>query len=63
MEKCNLLTELQFSYREKHSTYMALLDIIDEISEPIDNKHLSIGIFLDLSKAFETIDHQIQLNK
>ena len=45
---------------EKHST---LLDIIDEISESVDNKHFSIIVFLDLSKACDTIDHQILLNK
>ena len=63
IEKCNLLSEHQYGFREKHSTYMALFDIIDEISESVDNNHFSIGVFLDLSKAFETIDHQILLNK
>ena len=59
---CNLLSEHQYRFREKYSTYMALLDIIDEISESVD-KHFSICVFLDLSKAFNTIDHQILLNK
>ena len=39
------------------------LDIIDEISESVDNKHFSIGLFLDLSNAFDTINHRIRLNK
>ena len=63
IEKCNLLSEQQYGFREKHSTYMALLDIIDDISESVDNKHFSIGVFLDLSKAFDTTEHRILLNK
>ena len=35
---------------------MALLNIIDQNSQEIDNKNFSIGIFLDLSNAFDTID-------
>ena len=52
IEKCNLLSEHQYGYREKHSTYRALLDVIDEISESVDNKHFSICVFLDLEKVF-----------
>ena len=37
--------------------------LVDKISSNIDNKKHSIGIFLDLSKAFDTIDHQILLRK
>ena len=42
---------------------MALLNIIDQISTEIDNRRYSVGIFLDLSKAFDTIDHNILLTK
>ena len=40
---------------------MALLNIMDEISVEMDNRKYSIGIFLDLSKAFDTVDHNILL--
>ena len=53
VDKCNLLTEYQYGLREKHSTYMALLTMIDKISDSLDAKKYSIGIFLDLSKAFD----------
>ena len=61
--KSNLLTEYQYGFREKHSTYMALLNIIDQISESLDIKKYSIGIFFYLSRAFDTIDHRILLQK
>jgi hypothetical protein len=61
--KYNFLSENQFGFRENHTTHMALLKIIDHISRAMDEKEFSIGIFLDLSKAFDTIDHKILLSK
>ena len=63
IQKSNILCENQFGFREKHSTYMALLNIIDQISQQLDSKTLSLGIFIDLSKAFDTLDHNILLTK
>ena len=48
----------QFGFR-KNSTYLALMDLVDNTSKNIDEGNYSIGIFLDLSKAFDTIDHTI----
>jgi hypothetical protein len=59
----NLLNRQQYGFRKKHSTLMALLDIYDVISNAIENKEISIGIFLDLSKAFDTINHSILVKK
>ena len=59
----NILTPNQFGFREKYSTFMALLNLVDRISDKIDNKEYSIGIFMDLSKAFDTVDHDILLSK
>ena len=47
----------------KSTTYMALLKLMDEISNELDNKNHSIGIFIDLSKAFNTIDHVLLCQK
>lgn len=42
---------------------MALLDLVDKISTALDNNEYAIGIFLDLSKAFDTVNHAILLSK
>ena len=42
---------------------MALIDITDKISQAIDNRLYSAGIFIDLSKAFDTVDPLISLSK
>jgi len=38
---------------------MAVLEMTDKISKAIDNNYFSIGVFIDLSKAFDTLDHNI----
>ena len=42
---------------------MAILDLVDKISQKIDLKNYSMGIFIDLSKAFNTINHKISIDK
>ena len=59
----NILTHNQYGFREKHATYMALLNLVDDISNEINNKSYSIGVFIDLSKAFDTLDHKLLLTK
>ena len=63
MEAFNFLTDKQYGFREKHSTYMALVELLDRISEEIDDKKFSLGVFIDLSKAFDTINHKVLLSK
>src|ERR1043165_713463 len=59
----NLLYPFQHGFQPGHSTSMSLLDIQDKISMAMDNNEYSIGIFLDLAKAFDTVDHRILLAK
>mgnify|MGYP003416941264 CR=1 FL=1 len=49
LETNNLLTDKQYGFRGNHSTYMAIIELIDKISEDLDNKKFSLGIFVDLS--------------
>ena len=58
-----LLYKLQFGFQKEKSTSMALIMLVDKISEALDKGDLAIGVFLDFSKAFDTVDHQILLQK
>src|SRR6218665_3180870 len=63
VEKLELLSPMQFGFRKHHSTEMALIKIQDMITKAIDNKKHSLGIFIDLAKAFYTVDHSILIKK
>ena len=52
-----------FGFREKHSTNHALISITEKIREALDNNNFACGIFIDLQKAFDTVDHNILLQK
>ena len=59
----NILCVNQFGFREKHSSYMALITLVDHLSEALEKGDAAIGIFLDFSRAFDTVDHDILLLK
>ena len=53
----------QFGFRKDHSSYMALMVLIDKLTECLENGDYVIGVYLDFSKAFDTVNHQILLSK
>ena len=63
LDKNNILNECQFGFRSGHSTTQAILLITDKIQRAIESRLYSCGIFLDLSKAFDTVDYCILLAK
>ena len=63
LSKNDVLYCKQYGFRTNHSTYMAVLDFVNEINKAFDNDMYTLGIFMDLSKAFDTINHDILLNK
>ena len=58
-----ILFNKQFGFKAGHSTGYALLDLIDQVSDSLNDKSYFVGIFIDLSKAFDTVDHKILLKK
>ena len=62
-EENKLLFDNQYGFRPKHSTEHAALELIDRIINTMDTNEITLNIFIDLSKAFDTIDHTILLNK
>ena len=63
LEKKKVLFKKQYGFRENHSTDHAILSIIHNIQLAIDKRDFSCGIFLDFSKAFDTVNHKILINK
>ena len=59
----DIFSNFQFGFRQKHSTSHALLTFIEKVTQAIDKHSHMLGIFLDFSKAFDTINHKILLKK
>ena len=63
LENNNILFKNQFGFRKNNSTIFALLQITEKIRETIDKGKFGCGIFIDLRKAFDTVNHKILLQK
>lgn len=63
LEKNKLLTNSQFGYRQERSTKLASTFVFDDIRKHIDNGQMVGAVYIDLTKAFDTVGHGILLNK
>ena len=59
----NLLYCKQFGFQKGHSPEHTVLQFIEQINQSFEKNEFTLGVFVDLSKAFDTVDHQILLKK
>jgi hypothetical protein len=63
IDKNQILSKHQYGFRKSRSTEFAIIELVDKITKGIDQGQYTLGIFLDLSKAFDTINHRILIEK
>ena len=63
LDEFNLIYPKQYGFRKKYSTNHALISIVEQIKNNLDNKTFSCGVFVDLEKAFDTVNHKVLIKK
>ena len=59
LTKNNFLFDKQFGLRKGHSTEHALIELLNRIYDSFNENKYSLGVFIDLSKTFDTVNHDI----
>jgi len=63
LHKYSLLYQYQFGFRHHHSTSLALIELCDNLYSHLDQHEVVVGMYFDLQKAFDTVNHKILLQK
>ena len=63
IDKHKSLTDSQYGFRTNRSTSLALAELIEEVTNSMDKIKFAVGVFIDLKKTFDTINHEILINK
>ena len=62
-DKLNVFSPTQFGFRTNYSTSLAITQVHEYILRKLDDRQTVCGIFMDLAKAFDTVDHNVLLFK
>ena len=63
LDKENILYKFQFGFRKSHSTNHAIISMVEKVNQALDTGKVLVGVFLNLKKAFDTVNHKILLDK
>jgi hypothetical protein len=63
LKKYKILFEFQHGFRKGKSTTQSIIEITENLNKAIDDNLLTLGMFLDFSKAFHTVNHEILITK
>ena len=63
LDNNSIIYDLQFGFRQQYSTSHALINITKNIRKALDNRNIGCAVFIDLQKAFDTVDHLMLLAK
>ena len=59
----SILNNGKYGFRNGHSTSSAIIELLEELTNGIEKSKSTIGVFIDLKKAFDTVDHDILIKK
>ena len=63
LNSTEILYQFQFGFRKYYSANHTLLSVVEQIRSPLDKNMFTCGVFIDLEKAFDTVNHDILLYK
>ena len=63
LKEQNILYDKQFGFQTGHSTKHAIVQLVDQTYEAFEKNEYTLGVFIDFSNAFDTVDHSILLRK